>query len=311
MATSGTHTFTLMRDQVIRHAFLLLNIYDINTTISSDDLNYANDHLNMMLLYWSSQGIRLWKRKQLYVFPALNTLQYSLGLTGDHNTESYIATELTVAALAAATTLTVTSTTGMTAGDHIGIELDSGVRQWTTIVSVNSATGLTITAGLSGAAAIDNTIITYTSKASRPLRLIRGTTLDLKNDQTETTMMALSFDEYFNMPAKTTAGTPNNYYYDKALPTGQLYLFPRPNDVSKICTFTYLKPIEDSGDATDEIDIPKEWLLPAVWNLGVQLAYPYEKTPMIQALEMKAKELFESVKYYDTDDESMRLGVID
>lgn len=308
MATSGTHTFTLNRNQAIAKAFQLINIYDINSTISSDDLAYANDTLNMMLLYWSGQGIRIWKRKIGYLFPALSTHQYALGPTGTHTSGSYISTEVSTAAVLGASTLTVDSTTGMTAGDFIGVELDDGSRQWTTITTVNSSTLLTLTATLTAASAVDNTVITYTSKLSRPIRIIRGTTKDLKNEGTETMMQPLGFDEYFNLPSKTTGSVPNNFYYDRMLNNGQFYVFPEPNDVTKIITFTYLEALEDTGSATDEIDIPKEWLLPVIWNLGVELAYAYGEFPALDKVEPRANQLFEVVKYYDTDDESLRLA---
>lgn len=308
MATSGTYTFSMTRDELLKTSLQMINIIDVMDTPTSDQIAVADRLLNMMLKFWSHQGVRLWRRRLGYLFTAYNQSSYSLGTSGDHATKTYVTTDLSVAKAAAATSLSVDSTTGMTVGDYIGIELDDGTRQWTTIATIPTSTTLTISAGLTSAAAIDNTVITYTTKLPRPLRIIRGTTLDLKSDNTETTMQSIGFDEYFNMPQKSTGDVPNNFYYDKSTILGTLYLFPTPKDVSKIVTFTYLEQIQDTGDSTDQIDIPDEWLLPVAWNLAVQLAYFYGDFPALDKVEPMARELFETVKWYDTDDEALKLG---
>lgn len=305
MATSGTHTFSLDRDDIIKHAFRLINVYDINTTPDSADMEYGNDYLNMLLLQWAGQDIRLWKRKIGYLFPAVDTASYLLGPSGANATSSYVTTDLSVAASSGASTITVDSTTGMTTGDYVGIELTSGTRQWTTC-TVTSSTVLTLGTTLTGAAAVDNTVITYTTKIPRPLRIIRGTTKNIETD-IETTLQVLGYDEYFDLPAKTTAGIPINIYYDKSLTNGTLYCFPRPNTVNDIITFTYLEQVEDAGNSTDDIDIPKVWQLPVVFGLAVLLAYAYQEYTQLDKLEMKAAQLFETIRYYDTDDEPMLL----
>jgi hypothetical protein len=307
MATSGTHTFSLDRDEVITHAFRLINVYDINSTVDSADLEHGKDYLNMLLLHWSGQDIRMWKRKIGYLFPAVGTTSYSLGPSGSNATGTYVTTDLSVAAASGASTLTVDSTTGMTTGDYIGVELDDGTRQWTT-VTVNSSTGLSLGTTLTDDAAIDNTVITYTTKLPRPLRIIRGTTKNIETN-TETTLQVLPFDDYFDMPSKTTAGVPNNIYYDKTLTNGVLYCFPTPNTVNDIITFTYLEEVEDAGDSTDDIDIPRAWQLATVFGLAVLLAYAYQEFTQLDKLEMRATQLFETIKYYDTDDEPMVVSV--
>ena len=64
------------------------------------------------------------------------------------------------AAVVTATTMEVDDTTGMTAGDIIGVELDNGTWHWTTIDGVTDGDTVELTAGLAGdGAAIDNDVV--------------------------------------------------------------------------------------------------------------------------------------------------------
>lgn len=83
-----------------------------------------------------------------------------LGVTSNTNTVvtvpmsyPYVST-LTAGEPLAETTIVVGDTTGMVAGDRVGIVLDTGVIDWDIIASVTDATTFVITNGMAGAAAI-------------------------------------------------------------------------------------------------------------------------------------------------------------
>ena len=69
-------------------------------------------------------------------------------------------TQMRVAAIALATTMEVDSTTGMIAGDRVGIKLDSDDIHWTTVASITDADTFELTDGIPAgeAAAIDNDV---------------------------------------------------------------------------------------------------------------------------------------------------------
>ena len=69
-------------------------------------------------------------------------------------------TEIRVAASSTDTTIECDDTTGMSAGDICGIELDSGNWHWTTVASVTDGNTFVIDDGLTDDAAVDNDIIT-------------------------------------------------------------------------------------------------------------------------------------------------------
>jgi len=233
MARSGSYNFTVDRDTLIKRAMQNINIINANQTARGADQEFAVHTLQMLIKFLQARGIQLWNRRQATLFTAYQDYQYSISNTGDHCANTYVNTTLSAAEASGQTVLSVTSSTGMTAGDYVGIELDDNTRQWTTIVSVDSSTQITVTTALTGAAASGNTIITYTSKISdRPLRIIDARTIDLDNDKNSVSMQNIGFDEYFNIPVKVTDGRPLNFYYDKLLDAGVLYLFPRPNNVN-------------------------------------------------------------------------------
>lgn len=316
MALSGTYTFNLNKNQIITRALQLINVLDLNATLSEEDRAYASDYLNMYIKFKEGTGMTMWKRRQAYLFPAQNTHIYSLGSTGDHATNSYVSS--TVSNLSS-TTLTVASATGFVDEMNIGIELDDGSRFWTTIDGTPVGNVITLaSAPGSSSSSTSNTVVAYSSKINRPLRVLRGTSLDLKNNQTETTMMPLSYDEYFNQPVKNTQSRPNNFYYDRVLNSsspynGTIYIFPEPNDVSQIITFTYHDSLQDILDATDHADFPQEWLLPLVFQVAVILAYGYGKFAELQQLKPQADEFMAQITQgiSDSDDTPLTISFDD
>lgn len=308
----------LTTSQLIHRALQSINAVPKGKTADNNDYQFALDMLNGMLKSWQAEGIRLWKRRSAVVFPVLDQYDYELGSVSgaDHCTNTYVSTTLSAAEALGQTVLSVTSSTGMTAGDFVGIELDDGSRQWTTIVSVDSSIQITVTASLTSAAASGNSVVTYTSKINRPLEIVSATTVDLTvSTLSEASMAAMSHDEFRYTPVKLTEGRPNNYYYDKLLNntlpyTGTLYVFPTPNDVTTIIKFTYHDAFSDLVNTTDKLDFPQEWTLPIITNLADLLCkMGYGKAVESQLIERIAQEQKAILMQNDSDSESLHLGL--
>lgn len=73
-----------------------------------------------------------------------------------------LSTTLSADAAAGATSLTVTASTSMVAGDSIGVTLDSGAIQANSISSVTDGTHIVVTTALAGPATSGNLITDYT-----------------------------------------------------------------------------------------------------------------------------------------------------
>jgi len=307
MARSGSYNYALDRDTIIKRAMQLINLININQAARGTDQAYAVDIFQSMIKLWQAEGIQLWNRKQATLFPAYQDYQYSISNTGDHCANTYVNTTLSSAEAAGQTVLSVTSSTGMTALDNIGIELDNNTRQWTTIVSVDSATQITVTAALTSAAALGNTLIAYTNKiADRPLRILDARSYDLSNS-TSIPMENIGYDQYFNIPYKTSDGRPINFYYDKLLDAGVLYLYPRPDDVNVLVEFTYHESIEDVDSSTDSMDFPQEWTLPLIYGLGAELCIAFGKFEEYKMIGPLAQQYKQIVREFDNDEEPFYL----
>ena len=304
MARSGSYNFALDRDTIIKRAMQLINLININQTARGADQEYAVDIFQSMIKLWQAEGIQLWNRRQATLFTAYQDQQYSISSTGDHCTNSYVNTTLSAAEALGQTILSVTSSTGMTAADNVGIELSDSSRQWTTIVSVDSATQITVTASLTAAAASGATVVAYTSKiADRPLRILDMRTVDLNNSKNSVSMEMIGYDQYFNIPIKTSDGRPINFYYDKLLDAGVAYLFPRPDDVDVLLEFTYHEAIEDVDSATNSMDFPTEWTLPLIYGLGAELCIAFGKFEEFRTIKPLADEYKRIVREFDNDEE--------
>lgn len=313
MSTSGSYSFNLNEMQIITRAFQLIGVYNTNDTIDQDDFTYATDTLNMMLKSWEIEGIKVWKRRQATLFPTINQNNYQLGsVTGaDNVTTSYVNTTVSVSVALGASSITVTSASGFVIGMFIGLELDDNSRQWGTISNIVGNV-ITLSFTTTTTSAVLNTVVAYTAKINRPLRVLRATLCDLKNNKSEVPLMDISFDKYFNIPLKSMTGRPNNFYYDKQINggityTGTLYLFPQPFQSSTVLNFTYYDGIQDMLHSTDTTDFPQEWLYPVVVNLATELAYPYGKLTELQVFLPKAIEMKKAINDFDSDDESLTL----
>lgn len=303
MARSGSYNFAMDRNTIIKRAMQLANIINTNQAARGDDLSFAVDLFQSMIKLWQAEGIQLWNRRQATLFTAYQDEQYSISSTGDHCTNSYVNTTISSAEASGQTILSVTSSTGMNVSDNVGIQLDGGTRQWTTIASVDSATQITVGAALTGAAAAGNTVIAYTNKiADRPLRILDMRRVQLDDSKIASQMELIDYSEYFNLPLKTTDGSPVNFYYDKLLDAGVLYVFPRPDDVNILLEFTYHEALEDVDSATNNVDFPTEWTLPLIYGLAAELMVAYGKFQELPIVQAKADQYKQIVRDFDADE---------
>lgn len=272
MATSGSYDYLVTAEQVIQEMLEQIGVLAAGETLDANDRTSCLRSLNMLVKQWSGNfdfapGLKAFSRKTGYIFLQKDQGVYELGPSGDNATLSYDTTTMRVAGSATDTTLEVVSTSGMTAADYIGIELDSGSIYWTTITSVTDTDTLVIPApGLSGAAGIGNRIFAYTTKLIRPLYIENAVLRNTSNvDSPLETMTSNYYDRISN---KSTDGTPSRYRYDNTLTDGTFYLDTQPSDVTDVVRITFMAPAEDYDSATNDIAYPQEWYLALSLGLG-------------------------------------------
>lgn len=304
MASSGSTDFTRTRDQLVKGSLRLIQVIASGETPSSEEIEDGSEALNMMVKGWQAEGIHLWTNKEATLFLAKSTASYSLGPSGWHATLSYVETTLSVAAASGAGSVTLTSGTGVTTGDNIGIELDDGTRQWTTATMAGAVA--TLGASLTGDAAAGNSVFAYTTKIERPLRITEMRRRD--EDDIDTPVRLVTRYDYMGQSSKASTGKVTQAYYDPQLTRGTLYTWPSSDNVTDILKFTFSRTIEDFDAAANTPDLPQEWFECIKFNLAIRLAPEYGRsvTPEVATI---AKESKDTLSGWDRDPESVSFGV--
>lgn len=301
-----SYSYSLNRDAIIKCAQQVANIVNMNQAARGDDHAFAVNILQSMIKLWQAEGIQIWNRRQATLFTEYQNEYYTLSASGSACANTYVNTTLSAAEAASQSVLSITDTTGMTAADNIGIQLENNTRQWTTIVSVDSATQVTVTTPLTSSAASGASVVTYTSQlADRPLRILDARLVDLDNNKTTTPIEQIGYSEYFNISLKSTDGRPVNAHYDKMITSGTLYLYPRPDNVNFLVEFTYHEAIEDVSNGTDSMDFPAEWTLPLIYGLAAELMVAYGKFQELPIIQQKADQYKQIAREFDADEEPL------
>lgn len=300
MATSGSTDVNLTRNQIITDALMAIGVLGAEDTLAASDQTYANRVLDQMIKQWQATGIGLWAKTEATLFLTDGTAKYQLGGSGAAKaSNTVVETTTTAAAALGASTIAVTTATGMAVSDNIGIVLDNNTIQWTTISAIASLT-ITLAATLTSAAASGNRVYTYTTAVGRPLDI---TQVRLRNDSdSDRVLTPLAREDYFAIYNKTTEGVPSVCYYDSQLNSAFLYVWPVPDSVDMRIKYTYTRTLDDMDSATDNPDFPQEWLLAIVFNLAVLLAPAYGKEPKVQqGLGQMASYALQTARSFDID----------
>lgn len=315
MATSGSVNYTQTRNEIILDALQLIGVYGIGRTVSAEDMTFSANMLNKMIKAWQGKGIHLWSKEEAVLFVADNTGSYTLSNASSSaratKWDDAVITQLNGSHAASATSLTVDSTSGMAASDIIGVVLDSDAVTWSTIASVDSSTTLTIDDGLDSVAGDNKNVYTFTNRINKPLRIHsmrrRDGVTSGDNPATEIPMVALSHQDFFNLPNQDSNGVPTHYYYNPDLSDGKVYLWPRPSNPKYYFRFTYERMLEDFDAASDNPDFPTEWLECITYQLAARLADGFGKSQSAQPIIQKAGIMLQDMLNWDAEVESLYL----
>lgn len=315
MTTSGTYTFNYSRDQIIRAALRKLGAIQAGETPGPQLTTDCADQLNAMVKHWMTSGIHIWTETEAIMYTVTGQAIYPLGAGTPTQAYTVNTQTITTAASVLGATVIPLSTSYLAAnGGTVGITLDSGIVQWTTISSFTS-TSITIPGpGLLDSVQQYQVVYMATSGIVRPLRIPACRRWDSLSGE-ETTMTALSKLDYQNLPNKNIQGTVTQWYYNPqggANNVGLLYLWPTPSTPSNNSNvkFTWYRPIQDFNTAANTPDLPQEWINCLIWNLAYYMApefgVPAEVFGMIKE---EAALTLDDCKGWDKEPESTYFGV--
>lgn len=274
---------------VIQDAYENLGILAPGVSPSSAQSTRALRTLNLLAKQWQGNsdfapGLKVWTRQRVTLFLAVGQQSY---LVGPATTDSRASTQVgrtTISAdeAAAQTVLSITSNTDttsypgttitMTNGDFIGIELNDGTIQWSTISGTPGIT-VTVNNALTAASSAGRYVWWFTSKAQR-FPHIEFAALRDKNFNDTPLDIYRQVQEYEQTVSKFADGSPTAILVEPLTLNTRITLNSQPTDIEKQLYLTVLYPAEDYDATTDDIAFPQEWYAALSWELAFRLSTP-------------------------------------
>lgn len=286
MPTSGDTTFNLTTSGIIQEAAELLGIVRPGQSVSSEDYTSCLRSLNMMVKAWQQNGMFVTHEAEATVFIEPGQIKYVLGGSDPDRTgkEDVIETKLSDDYVSTDDTLDMTSTTGILAGDFIGVVLDDNTVHWTTVDSVTDSNTLVLDVALTGDASTGNMVFAYRTAMGRPLEISSvhlrnsgGTDSGISDEIHDIKVYEINKYQYKNIYNKGTQGTTIQFYQDKQNTQTNLYVWPTGNYVSERFKIVYRRIIEDFDNTSDVADLPQNWSACLAYNLAAYVAPKYGK----------------------------------
>ena len=325
MSYSGTYNFSVTRDQIITQAMLDIGALGEGEVPTASEASNCSFKLNMLVKQWMGKqdfapGLKMWTRQRAELFLGFTKRQYQLGPTGDNWAagvtggsagQTYNSTTLTQAQIVTDTVMHVASTTNINANDYIGVVCGSDIF-WTTVSSVNSgAKTVTLASSLTTAASSGAYVFNYTTKAQRPLEIVSAILRDQYGNDIPMNFMTLQ--DYELLPAKANPNNqsdPSAIYYESQIGSGdnqltsgcgQLYIdIYGAQDVTKQLHITYLRPVQDFDNATDNPEYPQQWYRALTWGLARDIA-PMFDCEWTQEMEANATDAMAMAREADSE----------
>lgn len=332
MALSGTWSFTVVRDDIIRESMLNVGAIGEAEVPTAQEVTDCARKLNMMAKQWQGSqdfapGLKMWERQRGDLFLVSTRGQYQLGPTGDNFAaavtnsvvgQTYGQTQLTANAAQGATVLPVAAVSQFNVSDFIGILVGNDL-YWTTISSINVG-GLTVTIpgpGLSGAALRNAYVFNYTTKGQRPLAIVTCSLRDVFNQ--DMPMNTMTLQDYEILPTKTMASfqsDPTAYYYESQFASGsssqgagQIYLdIGGAQDVTKHLHIVYMRPVMDFNNPGDNPEYPQQWYRALCWGLSREIAGMFDAV-WTQDMDSNYREAVAMAREGDSETTSMYFQV--
>jgi hypothetical protein len=313
VATSGSWDFSLTAAQLVARAAKNLGILSGGGTINPNDETDLLETLNVIAKQFQgtsdmSPGMMVHTRQRVTLFLAKGQQTYLVGpaSTNARATTEYGRTTISANEAAGQTVLSITSNTDsttfpgtlvtMTNGDIIGIELDDGTIQWTTISGTPSTTA-TVAVALTGSAAAGNYVWWFTSRAQR-FPEIEGAVIRDENRKDSPLGIYIDAQEYDQGVAdKYAAGQPTTILVEALRLATRVTLNSQPTDVTSQIVLTVLYPSEDYDAITNDIAFPQEWLGFLEWELTLRGCPMFGKTftPEMQLNHKRAEAMARSL----------------
>jgi hypothetical protein len=301
MATSGSYDYSRTAAQVIQAAYENIGVVAPGGTVVSADSTMALARLNVVAkrlradpLLAAAFSVDIRKRVTLFLAKGQQTYLIGPASTDARATTQYGRTTVS-SAYASGTSLSVTAitdtttfpgtTVSMTSADFIGVVLNDGTISWDTLNGTPGSSPVTLTSGLSGAAAAGNYVYWFTSRAQRIPAVEAAVLRTSSLTDTELGMYRDVRGYELGVADKYADGSPTTVLVEPVRLNTRVTLNSQPTDVTQQIVLTGLYPAEDYDATTDDISLPQEHLDLIQWELGLALA-PAKGRPWTKEMDM-------------------------
>lgn len=310
MTTSGTTTWTQTRNQIILRAGRQVGAWAAGETPNAQEVQDWATALNAMVKAWEASGLHLWAETEGILFPQPGQISYLLGPNStDHAASTWTQTSVAVNAATGATAIQVSSISGISNGQNIGVYLSSGAYFWTTVNGAPSGVTVTLASALPSPAAAQAPVFTYTTKIARPLRIITTRRFDPVALQ-EVPLWMMARLDYRDLPNKYTTGIINATFYDPQLNDGVIWVWTNPQNAYYVVKFTWMRQLQDFDTANNTPDFPQEWFNALTWNLAREMMTEYGCPEQRgNRIERMAAQYLDLAMGFDKEPESIYAGV--
>lgn len=289
---------------LVRDSLRAATISGIEISVESSDFAQGFNAYNDLLAAWQAKQIHIWSETEAVMPLNAGQSKYVFGTAHAFTDYQYTTAE---SALIGATLLDVGSTSGALAGDFIGIELSTGVRQWTTVDTVTDADTFELTDALEAAVTEGASVYVYRTKCDIPVRFISVRYSD-NHTADEVSTWQISRQEYYDQTSKTAPGAINQWYYSRQLTNPYLNVWPTASSCANLIRFSFIKPQYVSEDQAENVQVPPEWYNALKWQLAADLGVVYNIDANKQMiLEQKAQIYLDDAIGSDTDFSDIQL----
>jgi len=274
MALSGVTTFTMTRNDCIKASLRVLRELGAGGVPTIEDYENCNQALNIVLKAWQMRGIPLWKLVDISFSLLPGAASYPLGLTGGSIDDAGI----TIVNPGSGGTDGTWTAPILDGGDGVdgtvNYVINGGIITSIAVTvpgSNYSAPSVVLTNAAGG---YEVTIIPLGRGGDRPLKFRDAWIRDDATGQ-DTPQLQVARQDYNQFGYKAQTGVPNQYWYDPQLNTGYITVYPVPTVLGRTFHGIVQIPIQDMVTATDNFDLPQEWLQAIKWGLADELSLEY------------------------------------
>lgn len=303
---SASYVLTKTVGKLIEESLRSARLVAVEQSVQNIDYQRGLAALNEIIKNWQTDGVHLWALERVVLPLVKDQKSYILGPSGAKcgTEDTFYTTTLSAAEAPGQTELSVTSTTNMTAADKIGIELDDGTRQWTTIASTGSGT-VTVDDALTGAAASGNSVYWYTTQITKPLR-VENAMYAANASADEIPVEDWSRQAYMEQTSKSSSGTVVGAYYQPRETDGLLYVWQVANSVKNLLKFDILKELSVYSATSDSLAMPQEYFRALKWAVAAEIGPEYGiKADRQAVLDARSAKFLEDALDFDSGSASI------